>query len=93
MTGANIEAMSRGMTPEKALRWLLEFGSDWVDCGELLDTWADTDIYWQVAGKQGYLEGREEDGEEGEINCLRLTPKALELIQNLGELKCTEANR
>lgn len=76
------QANKRQMTPEKALRWLLEFGSDWVDCGDLNGTWADEGIYWHDAEKRGYLETRDEVTYD-----IRLTPKALELIQNLGETK------
>lgn len=69
--------MGNEMTPEKALRWLIEFGSDWVPATTLARTWAVSEITWQTAVVYGYLE-------KGTLmDRYRLTSKSLKLIEEL----------
>ena len=67
------------MTPEKALRWLIEFGTDWVDTDSIKDTWADSEIRWHGAVYLGYLE--RSDFSETTADMYKLTDKAIKLIE------------
>lgn len=77
--------LEKGMTPETALRWLIELGTDWVDVDTLFDTWADTEMNWNYCvNTQGTLEESGEGFTDYNINFdgLRLTQKAIDLIKN-----------
>ena len=66
------------MKDEQILRWLIEFGSDWVYARLLALTWADRELHWRNCVEKGLLERK--------VDILRvyyrLTPKALERIDD-----------
>jgi len=69
------------MDNEIILRWLAEFGSDWVVVGKTLrDTWATMSIDIDGEASQGYLESnlRVYDAEPWKV---RLTQKAIEKLE------------
>jgi len=66
------------MTKEKALRWFIQFGSDWVNVSQLSDTWADLELLWVRCEETGYLKYRYQQEDTGED--FRLTQKALDLF-------------
>jgi len=70
----------RGMTAERALRWLVDFGSGWVDAGKtLMGTWADKEIAWEYTHKEGYLNKRETGSIAYKINTNALRLIAMEM--------------
>jgi hypothetical protein len=74
----------REMSTEQVLRWLLQFGSDWVIVGDILDeTWAMSEIDFGEAERQGYLESNLStyDGKPWQ---LKLTEQA---IKSLGKVR------
>jgi hypothetical protein len=44
------------MNNEQLLRWLIQFGSDWVHQDVLNHTWADTDLTWTAQQRFGLLD-------------------------------------
>ena len=70
---------SRKMTPEKALRWLIDFGTDWVEVRSLFNTWADMELNWKSVMDDGYLEASLDT--ENVRNKYKLTDNALKLIE------------
>ena len=71
--------MKRVMTADRALRWLIDFGSGWVPTHILSFSWANEDINWNVAWYDGYLEA--EVNSEGVRNKYKLSDKAIKLIK------------
>ena len=67
------------MTPEKALRWLVDFGTDWIDTNGLSNTWADDEIEWSKAKQDGYLVSDHDT--DGTRKKYKLSDKALKLIE------------
>lgn len=65
------------MDREKVLRWMIEFGMDWVATNELDNTWADLEISWEQATKDNYIERRY----GATRTFMRLTPHALKLLK------------
>lgn len=69
------------ITKEQALRWFLEFGTDWVSGDRLEGTWADYDLYWQICARNGWLETTEFLGKLK----VRITQQALDLFMKEGD--------
>jgi hypothetical protein len=69
----------RSMTPDKALRWLIEFGTDWVNINGLFNTWADNEIERRKAWADGYLISAH--ATDGIRKKYKLSDKALKLIE------------
>ena len=68
----------REMSKGDILRWLIVFGSDWVDWYEvLMDTWAEDKIVYDTAVEQGDLEERM----DVDTWQMRLTKQALNRIK------------
>jgi hypothetical protein len=70
------------MSNDQILRWLIEFGSDWVVVGVTLrNTWAVRDIGLESAGQQGDLDSNLAlyDGEPWKV---RLTQQALDRLKD-----------
>jgi len=61
------------MTAEKAMRWLIEFGTDGVSTDVLLNTWANRELNWERCINEGLLEHTPRS--------LRLAQKAIDLIK------------
>lgn len=71
----------REMNTEQILRWLIEFGSDWVVVGETLrETWAEREIGFHDAERQGDLDSNLHvyDGEPWRV---KLSEKALSRLK------------
>lgn len=68
------------MTKEKALRWMLDFGLDWVNADILVGTWADDEIRWMSAIREEYLCKRYSNHDKSVIE-LKLSPKSLKLLK------------
>jgi hypothetical protein len=78
------------MTVEHVIRWLFEFGSGYVRCTELDETWVDTELTWRVEVDKGYLKPqriymRDEGLFEVELkpymSRVKLSQKALDLLK------------
>jgi hypothetical protein len=72
----------REMSTEQILRWLIEFGSDWVVVGKTLNaSWAMSEIGFEEAVRQGDLDSNLNvyDGEPWKV---KLSEQA---IERLGE--------
>ena len=79
--------MTKKMKDEHILRWLVEYGLDWVDERTISGTWADTAFYWYGAVKDALLEEKQWDEVTGNDHkatrrAYKLTPRA---IKRLGE--------
>jgi len=66
------------MSKEHILRWLLEFGTDWVSQTKLHGTWADIELTWVYMQDEGYL--KIEDMRRRSWN-VRLTKKAIKSLK------------
>lgn len=66
------------MSKEHILRWMLEFGTDWVSQTVLHGTWADREITWSVMHSRGYL--KIQDMRRASWN-VRLTSKAIKSLK------------
>jgi len=77
---------SRKMQDEHILRWLIEFGTDWVDDRTLNGSWADAGFYWYGSVKLGMLEENKWDeisnGYKHTRRAYKLTQKALDRLSN-----------
>jgi hypothetical protein len=72
------------MTNDQILRWLIEFGSDWVHQDILLGTWADRDLTWIAQRRFGLLEIVEKNLSD-EWWLVRLSQKALDRLKDNAE--------
>jgi hypothetical protein len=79
-------AKSKVMTADHAMRWLLEFGSDWVREEEVKGTWADYELIWLECAADGDLEIRRIPDIHLQGNEHRLTEKAIAKLKQ-GETK------
>ena len=78
-----VELQTRIMQDEHILRWLIEFGTDWVDDRTLSGTWADDGFYWHDAKVEGLLELKNEVVEGRPLtHAYKLTQKALDRLSN-----------
>ena len=66
---------ARKMTDDKILRWLVDFGTDWVDKITLTHSWANGEIQWADAVKAGWL------NESLSYANLKLSQKALDKLK------------
>ena len=74
---------NRRMLDEHILRWLIEFGTDWVNSHTLTDSWADPAFFWHGAREEGLLEHKEGVVEKKPFNySYKLTQKALDRLSN-----------
>jgi hypothetical protein len=71
------------MTNDQILRWLIEFGSDWVHQNILNRTWADKDLTWIAQQRFGLLEIDEKSVENWWL--VRLSQKALDRLKDNAE--------
>ena len=67
------------MTDDKILRWLIEFGTDWMNKISLTQTWADAEIQWVDAIEAGWLDVSLSYGE------LKLSQKALDRLKEISD--------
>jgi len=66
------------MEREHILRWMFEFGGDWVDVETLHDTWAGRAFSWYEAYRDGYLDRTD----TGNTALYKLTPYAINMLEN-----------
>jgi len=78
------------MTVEHVIRWLFEFGSGYVPCHKLDETWVDNELIWRVEVDKGYLkpqriymrdEGLFEVDLKPYMSRVKLSQKALDLLK------------
>lgn len=78
------------MTAEHVIRWLFEFGSGYVPCHKLDETWVDAELTWRVEIDKGYIkpqriymrdEGLFEVELKPYISKMKLSQKALDLLK------------
>lgn len=66
---------------EQILRWLVDFGSGWIDEEDLSGTWADAELFWAKNVDNGWLED-EQRRDKGLINYYyKLSQKALDKLK------------
>ncbi len=74
---------NREMKDEHILRWLIEFGTDWVDAHTLTDSWADSEFFWHGAYEEGLLHNKTNDVKTATFGLsYKLTQKALDRLSN-----------
>ena len=69
---------SKAMSKQSVLRWMLEFGTDWVEQAQVRGSWADLELYWEALDTQGWLKIR--DINAGAYQ-MRLTEKAIKSLE------------
>jgi hypothetical protein len=66
------------MSKQSVLRWMLEFGTDWVEQARVRGSWADEELYWEELDEHGWLKIRDRNVGECQI---RLTHKAIKSLE------------
>lgn len=70
------------MTKEQVMRWLVDFGSDWLSEETLHDTWVDHDFIWANLVRNGWLVDRGEMDIDREY---KLTDKAIGKLKEVSD--------
>jgi hypothetical protein len=68
----------RAMSKQSVLRWMIEFGIDWVEQARVRGSWADIELYWEGLDEHGWLKIENRDVKEYRM---RLTEKALKSLE------------